>query len=147
YQRTASLRHLPVPHSLPPSGADMSGLALRQSNIIKPALRYIPRSGRRYFLGGNNDWYVPMDPVSIVQLSQVISHVVAPAFVLGAVASFISILVARMNGILDRIRSLNELPGEGHAKSALKADIPRLKQRAALLHRAIILAIGSGVVA
>src|SRR5262249_52548828 len=59
----------------------------------------------------------------------------------------ISILVARMNGILDRIRSLNELPGEGHAKSALKADIPRLKQRAALLHRAIILAIGSGVVA
>ena len=88
-----------------------------------------------------------MQPGSIEHLSQIISHVVAPAFLLGAVASFISILISRMNGVLDRLRLINELPADDHAKSKLKADIPRLKRRAALLHRSIILSIGSGVIA
>ena len=38
------------------------------------------------------------------QLSQVISQSIAPAFVLGAVASFISVLVTRLNRIIDRCR-------------------------------------------
>jgi hypothetical protein len=88
-----------------------------------------------------------IEPGSIDHLSQVISHVVAPAFLLGAVASFISILVTRMSGVVDRIRSINDIPDEGHAKSRLKADLPRLRRRAALLHRAIFLAINSGIVA
>ena len=35
-------------------------------------------------------------------LSQVIAHALAPAFLLGAVAGFASILVGRTNGIIDR---------------------------------------------
>jgi hypothetical protein len=88
-----------------------------------------------------------IEPGSIQHLTQVISHVVAPAFLLGAVASFISILVARMNGVIDRIRSINDIPEEGHTKSGLKTDLPRLKRRAALLHRAMYLSISSGIVA
>jgi hypothetical protein len=88
-----------------------------------------------------------IEPGSIEHLSQVISHVVAPAFLLGAVASFISILVGRENGVIERLREINDLPDQGHVKSALKSDMPRLRQRAALLHRAIFLAISSGIVA
>jgi hypothetical protein len=84
------------------------------------------------------------EPGSINQLSEVISHVVAPAFLIGAVASFISILITRMNGVIDRLRFLNALPAEGNDKSGLKADIPRLKRRAALLQRSLLLAIASG---
>lgn len=84
------------------------------------------------------------EPGSISQLSDVISHVVAPAFLIGAVASFISILISRMDGVIDRLRFLNALPTEGHEKSRLKADIPRLKRRAALLQRSLFLAIASG---
>lgn len=88
-----------------------------------------------------------MEPGSIDHLSQIISHVVAPAFLLGAVASFISILVVRMDRVMDRIRSINDIPDGDHPRSALKTDLPRLRQRATLLHRAIYLAIGSGVAA
>ena len=42
-----------------------------------------------------------IDPGSVEHLSEVISHVVAPAFLLGAVASFASILMTRMNSVLE----------------------------------------------
>jgi Protein of unknown function (DUF2721) len=40
------------------------------------------------------------------QLSQIMSHAIAPAFLLGAVAAYISILLSRMTTVVDRIRSL-----------------------------------------
>ena len=40
------------------------------------------------------------------QLSQVMVQATAPAFILGAVAGFISILLGRMTSVIDRIRSL-----------------------------------------
>ena len=43
----------------------------------------------------------------VQQLSQVMSQATAPAFVLGTVAGFVSILLGRMTTIVDRIRSLN----------------------------------------
>jgi hypothetical protein len=88
-----------------------------------------------------------VEPGSIDHLSQVISQVVAPSFLLGAVASFISILFTRMTSVLDRIRSLNAIPDESQARTKLKTDIPRLRRRTKLLNRAILLAIGSGVAA
>lgn len=93
--------------------------------------------------------YSAMDiqPGSIDHLSQVISHAVAPAFLLGAVAGFISILLTRMSAAVDRIRALNEIPDKGHEKSRLKSDLPRQRRRLKLLIRAILLAIGSGVAA
>jgi hypothetical protein len=88
-----------------------------------------------------------IEPGTIDHLSQVISHVVAPAFLLGAVASFISILTSQMNTVLDRIRALNEVPDEGHTKTNLKVDLPRQRRRVELINRAIFLSIGSGIVA
>ena len=85
-------------------------------------------------------------PGSIDQLSQIISQVVAPAFLLGAVASFVSILASRMSGVIERMRFINDLPPEGHAKSRLKQDLPRLRRRVGLLQKALLYAIASGVV-
>jgi hypothetical protein len=79
------------------------------------------------------------------QLAQIMSHATAPAFILGAVAGFISILIARMEIIIGRIRSLNEIADDDAARAQLKSDIPRLKRRAKLLNNAIRLALGSGI--
>jgi hypothetical protein len=79
------------------------------------------------------------------QLSQVISHATAPAFMLGAVAGFVSILITRMNGIIDRIRSLNTIADDDAPRARLKSDVPRLKHRAQLMNRAIYLALASGI--
>lgn len=46
------------------------------------------------------------------QLSQVISHAMGPAFLLSAVAGFVAILIGRMNGMIERIRSLNTIPDD-----------------------------------
>src|SRR5215213_8298681 len=86
-----------------------------------------------------------IEPGSVEHLAQIISHIVAPAFLLSAVGSFVSILNSRLNGVIERLRDLNSVPQEGHVKSKLKADIPRLKRRAALLRRALLLSIASGV--
>ena len=82
---------------------------------------------------------------TISQLSIVISQSIAPAFVLGAVASFISILVTRLNRIIDRCRSFDAAM-KNHPPSDLGAvDIGRLNARANLINRAIYLAIASAL--
>jgi hypothetical protein len=43
---------------------------------------------------------MPSDTSSTIQLAQVIAQVTAPSFLLGAVAAFISLLIARMNRII-----------------------------------------------
>jgi len=87
------------------------------------------------------------EPGSTAHLEQVISHVIAPSFLLGAVASFISLRFTRLTSILDRLRSLNAAPDEGHPLSSVKIDLPRLKRRARLVNRAIFLSVCSGVAA
>ena len=84
---------------------------------------------------------------SVDHLSQVISHAVAPSFLLAAVAGFVTVLFTRMTNILDRVRNLHVIPDEGHDRSFLKADIPRLQRRAKLVNNAILLSICSGIVA
>ncbi len=78
-------------------------------------------------------------------LSHAMSESTAPAFVLGAVAAFISVLLGRMNGVMDRIRSLHEIPDTDTARAHLKSDIPRLRQRAKYLNSATHLALLSGM--
>lgn len=80
-----------------------------------------------------------------VQLSQVIAQATAPAFMLGAVAGFVSILVGRMNAVMDRVRYLNEIAHDDGERSHLKADIPRLRRRLRLLSSATRLALACGV--
>ena len=79
------------------------------------------------------------------QLSQVMSQATGPAFVLGAVAAFIAVLLSRMNVVIDRIRNLNEIPDTDTARAHLKSDIPRLRQRAKLLNSATHLALLSAI--
>jgi len=86
-----------------------------------------------------------MDLPDTQQLAQVMSQSTAPAFVLGAVAGFVSILLGRMTTIIDRIRSLNEIAEDGRARAHLKSDIPRLQRWASLLNSAVRLALLSGM--
>lgn len=78
-------------------------------------------------------------------LSQVISQATAPAFVLGSVAAFVSILSNRLNAVIDRIRNLNDIDSDDRSRARLKADLPRLQRRALLLSSAIRFAIASGL--
>jgi hypothetical protein len=79
------------------------------------------------------------------QLSQVISQATGPAFVLGAVAGFVSILLGRLTAVMDRIRHLNDIADDEEARRHLKSDIPRLGHRLKLLNGAARLALASGV--
>ena len=82
---------------------------------------------------------------SIDHLSQIISQVVAPSFVLGAVTGLISMLYARVNVVVDRIRAIKAIPDEDVARLRLRGDLPRLLRRVHLLRRAVLLAILSGI--
>lgn len=80
----------------------------------------------------------------VVQLSQVIAHATAPAFVLGAVAGSVSILMGRLTAIIERIRHLNEISDDEGPHAWLKADLPRLRRQARMLNNATRLVLGSG---
>jgi hypothetical protein len=90
------------------------------------------------------------DTPSVDQLSHVISQAAAPAFLLGALAAFIAVLISRQNRIIDRSIYLNQIPEDDQARRQLKADAPRLVRRAAMINRAIfwsiIASIAIGVV-
>lgn len=82
---------------------------------------------------------------SVSQLSQVISQAAAPAFLLGALAAFIAVLISRLNRIIDRTVVLNAIPDDDPVRSRLKADLPRLMRRAAMVNRAIFWAVAASI--
>jgi uncharacterized membrane protein YbhN (UPF0104 family) len=81
------------------------------------------------------------------QFSLVISQAAAPAFLLGAIASFLSVLVSHMSRIVDRARFINAMPDDDAKKLDLKRNLPELHFRAKLIIRAIYWAVGSGIAA
>src|SRR5258708_819390 len=81
------------------------------------------------------------DTPSVSQLSHVISQAAAPAFLLGALAAFIAVLISRLNRIIDRTVLLNGIPDDDTVRNRLKADLPRLMRRAAMMNRAIFWAV------
>jgi Protein of unknown function (DUF2721) len=87
---------------------------------------------------------VPMTP-SIDQLGRIIANVAAPAFLLGAVAAFISVLASRINRVVDRAQFLHGITDDDASKAYLKADIPRLRRRATLLNRSLFCAVLSAI--
>jgi Protein of unknown function (DUF2721) len=87
---------------------------------------------------------VPITP-SLDELSRIIANVAAPAFLLGAVAAFISVLMSRINRVIDRAQFLHGIVDSDGSKAYLKADIPRLRRRAVLLHRSLFCAIVSAI--
>jgi hypothetical protein len=78
-------------------------------------------------------------------IAQVMSQATAPAFVLGAVAAFIAILLGRLTLVIDRIRNLHDIADDDAIRAHLKSDIPRLRLRAKLLNNATYLALFSGM--
>lgn len=82
---------------------------------------------------------------SIDQLARIIGTIAAPAFLLGAVASFISVLVSRTNHIIERSHFLHGIADNDASKADLRADIPRLRHRAALLKRAMFCSVLSAI--
>jgi hypothetical protein len=79
------------------------------------------------------------------QLSEVIGQVAAPAFMLGAVAAFILVLNERLNRVIDRSQELNAISGDDAARAYLKADVQRLKRRAALLNGSVFFSVLSAI--
>lgn len=87
---------------------------------------------------------LPITP-SIDQLARIIGNVAAPAFLLGAVAAFISVLMSRINRVIDRAQFIHSIPENDSSRSFLKKDLPRLRRRAALLNRSLFCSIMSAI--
>ena len=64
---------------------------------------------------------------------------------LGAVAAFILVLNERLNRVIDRLQELNAISGDDDARAYLKADVPRLKRRAALLNGSVFFSVLSAI--
>lgn len=79
------------------------------------------------------------------QLSNVIAHATAPAFLLGALSGFIAILITRLNRIIDQPASLKSIGDSDPAGARLRSHLPRLKVRATLINRAILWAVASSI--
>jgi hypothetical protein len=82
---------------------------------------------------------------NVVQLSTVISQVTAPAFLLSAVASTVSVLLTRLNRVADQYHSISSLPEDDSGAAQRKAELPNLTLRAHFMYRAIFWAVGSGI--
>jgi hypothetical protein len=80
-----------------------------------------------------------------IQLQAMFTQAAAPAFLLGGIAAFISILMSRTTALMAQIRSLNDIPDSDSGRAKLKSEVPHLKRRASLLHRAAYLALLAGI--
>ncbi|WP_287322183.1 DUF2721 domain-containing protein [Mesorhizobium sp.] len=98
-------------------------------------LRQAPVSGKKW----------QMSQINADQLSTMISHAVAPSFLLTAIAALVSILIARMTRVTDRLRNLNQIADDDVARGWLKADVSRLKRREILLNQSLHLVVTSGI--
>jgi len=78
-------------------------------------------------------------------MSQVIAHVLPPAFLLTALAGFVNVLAGRLNNIIDRTRRINSIAADDTARAHLKADLPRLQRRARLVNNSIYFAVGAAI--
>ncbi|WP_431323163.1 DUF2721 domain-containing protein [Rhizobium sp. YTU87027] len=74
-----------------------------------------------------------------------ISHAVAPAFVLNGVAAMVAVLVNRISGVTERIRNLREIDEADLVRAKLKREIGELRQRELLLNSALHLAVLAGI--
>lgn len=78
------------------------------------------------------------------QLSTMINHAVAPAFMLNGVAAMVAVLVNRISGVTGRIRNLREIDDGDVARAPLKKEIGELRRRERLLISALYLAVLAG---
>jgi hypothetical protein len=81
----------------------------------------------------------------IDRLAQIFSNAVAPAFFLGAVAAFVSLMMLRLASVNDRIKATKALPDQGRAVIGSSAALDPLTRRARLLSDGIIVSLGAGI--
>jgi hypothetical protein len=84
--------------------------------------------------------------LSLTEISHVIALATAPAFLLGGIVGFLSVLAARMERVVERVRTLHDIDEQDERRARLKSDIPRLRRRAGLIHLSMSLSILSAVV-
>lgn len=84
-------------------------------------------------------------PPSVEQLSNVINQVTGPAFLLAAEAQLLSVLVSRLDRIVDRSQLLDAFENED-ARAQLRNELPILQNRAKLIHTSIYWGVASCVV-
>jgi O-antigen ligase len=77
---------------------------------------------------------MPLDTPSATQLSQV------------AVAAFVSVLIGRLNRIVDRLQALNAIKDDDTSRAQQKTEAPHLERRAVLLNKAIVFSTISAIV-
>lgn len=81
------------------------------------------------------------------RFSEIFSNAIAPTFLLGAVAAFVSLMTARLSTVIERIRKLNAIADDDAARAHLKVDIDRLRHRARFLNSGVLAALCGGVCA
>jgi hypothetical protein len=84
--------------------------------------------------------------LSLEEISHVIALATAPAFLLGGIVGFLSLLVIRMGRVMDRVQLLHEIDDHDSRHSRMKTDMPMLRRRAKLIHFSMSLSIISAVV-
>jgi hypothetical protein len=82
----------------------------------------------------------------IDRLTQIFSNAIAPAFFLGAVAAFVSLMMSRLAVVAAQINATRALPAQDGAAVG-SAALGTLKRRARLLSDGIILSLGGGICA
>jgi hypothetical protein len=83
--------------------------------------------------------------VAAGQLSRVLGQAIVPAFLLTAIGTFIVVLLTRLNLVIERIRTLNQIPADDAVRGHLRSEVPRLRRRAAFLRAAALCAIGAAL--
>lgn len=83
--------------------------------------------------------------LSLEEISHVIALATAPAFLIAATVSFLTISAGRLSRIFDRARALVEIGEQDKKHAHLKADIPYLRRRARLIHFSMLFAMFSGI--
>jgi hypothetical protein len=83
----------------------------------------------------------------IDRLTQIFSNAIAPAFFLGAVAAFVSLMMSRLAAVAERIKATRALPNQAGAAVGSSVALGTLTYRARLLSDGIILSLGGGICA
>jgi hypothetical protein len=81
------------------------------------------------------------------QLSEIFAQAIAPTFFLGAIAAFVSLMASRLSAVVERVRTLNAIGDDDHARAHLKGDLERLKRRARYLNSGIVACLHGGLCA
>src|ERR1700712_1992725 len=83
----------------------------------------------------------------IDRLKQIFSNAIAPAFFLGAVAAFVSLMMSRLAAVAASIKATGALPNKYGAAVESSTALGTLRRRARLLSDGIILSLAGGICA